>query len=69
MAVIQKRVGEKIRVLRRQRGLSQEKLAEMIKMDFTSVNELENGKRNPSLKTIHKIARALKVPVENLFRE
>ena len=67
MAVIQKRVGEKIRVLRRQRGLSQEKLAEMIKMDFTSVNELENGKRNPSLKTIHKIARALKVSVKDLF--
>ena len=67
MAVIQKRVGEKIRLLRRQRGLSQEKLAEMIKMDFTSVNELENGKRNPSLKTIHKIARALKVSVKDLF--
>ena len=68
MAVIQKRVGEKIRLLRRQRGLSQEKLAEMIKMDFTSVNELENGKRNPSLKTVNKIARALKVPVEDLFK-
>lgn len=67
MAVIQKRVGEKIRLLRRQRGLSQEKLAEVIKMDFTSVNELENGKRNPSLKTIHKIAGALKVSVKDLF--
>lgn len=67
MAIIQKRVGEKIRLLRRQRGLSQEKLAETIKMDFTSVNELENGKRNPSLKTIHKIARALKVSVKDLF--
>lgn len=67
MAVIQKRVGDNIKVIRRQRGLKQEQLAEMAKMDFSSINEIENGKRNPSLKTLNKIARALKVSPKDLF--
>jgi transcriptional regulator with XRE-family HTH domain len=68
MSVIQKKLAEKIRVLRKQQGLSQQELAVNINMDLTSVNEIENGRRNPSLKTIEKIARALKVPVFELFK-
>lgn len=67
MAAIQKRVGDNIKVIRRQRGLKQEQLAEMAKMDFSSINEIENGKRNPSLKTLNKIARALKVSPKDLL--
>ena len=67
MGTIQKRVGQNIKVKRRQRGLNQEQLAEMAKMDFTSINEIENGKRNPSLRTLNKIARALKVSPKDLL--
>ena len=64
---IQAQLGEKIRHLRKTQDLSQQKLAEMVKMDLTSINEIENGHRNPSLKTIGKIAKALKVSPKDLL--
>lgn len=67
MATVQQKLGEKIRRLRKGQGLSQESLAALVKMDLTSINEIENGKRNPSLKTIGKVARALKVSSKELL--
>ncbi len=40
--------------------MTQEQLAAEVGMDITSVNEIENGHRNPTLSTIVKIAKALK---------
>ncbi len=53
--------GSTVRELRKSRGLSQEKLAFEVGMDLTSINEIENGRRNPTLRTIVKIAQALGV--------
>jgi transcriptional regulator with XRE-family HTH domain len=50
--------GSRVAELRKSRGLSQEKLAFEIGMDLTSVNEIERGKRNPTLRTVVKIAQA-----------
>lgn len=50
--------GSRVAELRKGRGLSQEKLAFEIGMDLTSVNEIERGKRNPTLMTVVKIAQA-----------
>ncbi|OGH14562.1 MAG: hypothetical protein A3H50_01390 [Candidatus Levybacteria bacterium RIFCSPLOWO2_02_FULL_37_10] len=60
-----KKLGDKIRRTRKERNLTQEQLAELAKVDPKSIIDIEAGKRNPTLKTIHKIARALKVkPVD-----
>ena len=59
--------GSTVRELRKARGLSQEKLALEIGMDLTSVNEIERGKRNPTLMTIVKIAGALGVRPADLL--
>lgn len=68
MATITQKVGEKIRKLRRGMRLSQEQLAIKAKLDLTTISEIETGNRNPSVKTLHKIALALKVnPSELLF--
>jgi len=67
MASIYENLGSKIRQLRRRQNLSQEELAEKAKLDLTSVSEIESGLRNPSLKTLHKIALALKVAIPDLF--
>lgn len=67
MAVIQKQFGENLRKFRKRQGLTQEELAERVKMDFTTINKIENGKRNPSLKSMEKIARALKVSLKELL--
>ena len=67
MGTIQKKIGEKVKRLRQDRELTQQKLAEKIKMDITTINEIENGRRNPSVKTINKLARALKVNPSELL--
>ena len=58
---LKKRFGEKLRDLRRQRGLSQEQLGELASMDRTYVSGCERGERNPTLETISRLAYALKV--------
>ena len=68
MATIYKRVGENIRRLRRKSGLTQEELAELVGMNPKSIIEIEAGKRNPTLKTLKKIALALKVELSTLLQ-
>ncbi|MCL4417348.1 MAG: helix-turn-helix domain-containing protein [Actinobacteria bacterium] len=68
MATIYEKFGENVRKLRKERGLSQEKLAEMIKRDPRTVVAIESGKRNPTLNTIHKIAQALKISLLELLQ-
>ena len=61
MGTIYKKLGNNIKTIRKKDGLTQEKLAELSHMDPKSIIEIENGKRNPTLKTIKKISIALKV--------
>ncbi len=63
-----KKLGERIRNLRRQKGLTQEKLAEFSKVDPKSVISIELGKRNPTIKTLTKIAKALNTALETLIK-
>lgn len=59
--------GQRLRELRLERGLSQEKLGELAGLDRTYVSSAEAGRRNVSLKTIHKLAGALEVMPRDLM--
>jgi transcriptional regulator with XRE-family HTH domain len=61
------RVGRNVRVLRQQKGLTQEKLAFDSKIDLTYMGGIERGRRNPSLMVMVRIAAALDVPVTDLL--
>lgn len=61
------RLGSRIRELREQTGLSQEKFALKINMDRTYFSSVEGGKRNVSLINIKKIADGLNVTLSELF--
>jgi len=63
-----KTFGEKIRKIRTERGLSQEKLALLAGLHRTYIGAIERGERNVSFKNIVKIANALEVNLEDLFR-
>lgn len=67
MATVTQRFGHKIRKIREQKKISQQSLAAKAKLDLTTVNELEQGNREPMLKTIWKIANALEVKMSQLF--
>jgi transcriptional regulator with XRE-family HTH domain len=58
---------DRIRQLRKERGLSQVKLAVMADMDPATLNRLEQGKGNPNLKTLERVADALGVEVADFF--
>ena len=65
--MITEKVGNRIRELRNETGLSQEKLALKIGMDRTYFASVELGKRNIALKNIEKIANGLGVTLSELF--
>ena len=60
-------VGNRIRYLRKQKGLSQEKLALKAGMDRTYLAGVETGKRNATLTSLEKIGIALEIPLKDLF--
>lgn len=67
MATVREKLGKRIKQLRIKQGLTQEKLAESAKIDYSYLNLIESGKRNPSIKVVVKIARALRVSLSELF--
>ena len=58
---------QRVRMLREEQGLSQEKLAERAELHRTYIGMVERLERNPSLVCIHKIANGLGVDVKQLF--
>lgn len=64
-----KRLGGRIRELRIERKLSQEKLAFEAGLDRTYVSGVERGERNVSLVNLTKLAKALKVSLQELVAE
>lgn len=56
-------LGEAIRTLRTEAGLSQEQLAEAAGTDLTQVGGIERGIRNPSYTTLLRLAAALDTTV------
>ena len=63
-----KKFGDRIRKLRLEANLSQEKFALLIDMDRTYLASVENGKRNISLENIAKIANGFNITIEELFK-
>ncbi len=59
--------GAKVRDLRKEMGLTQEKFAYKVKLHPTYVAGIEAGLRNPTLMTIHKLAKGLKVTPAELL--
>ncbi len=56
-----------VRQLRKQAGLRQEDLARALGVSRQTVIAIENDKYNPTLELAMKIARRLKLPVEEIF--
>ena len=62
-------VGTRIRDLRDAKGWSQERLAEAAYVDRSYLAGIERGLRNPSIRSLLKIANALRVHMRDLFNE
>lgn len=67
MTIINKRLGERIRKLRENKELNQEETAYRAGLDYSYYNQIEMGKRNPSVKALSRIAKAIGVSLKELF--
>lgn len=67
--MITQKFGQRIKFLRNERGISQEKFALSIDMDRTYYASVESGKRNISINNIEKIAKGFNVSLKELFKD
>ena len=69
MDSIEIRFGNRVRMLRQEMQISQEKFALQIDMDRTYLASVEAGRRNISIRNIEKIANGLHVSLAELFSD
>lgn len=63
-----KKLGDNIRRIRLEKGLTQIELSKKLKVDRSYVSNVEQGKKNPTLTTIEKIANVLRVSTDELLK-
>ena len=66
---VSKQFGQRARVIRLKQGLSQGDVAKRLNVHRSYISGIERGIRNPSLKVIQRIAKALEVPMEKLIKD
>jgi transcriptional regulator with XRE-family HTH domain len=62
-------LGDKIKKMREERGLSQKEVASVADIDRGQYSRIETNKVEPSLTTLEKIASAFKADVEDFFKK
>jgi transcriptional regulator with XRE-family HTH domain len=67
LADITCRFGERLRAVRKEKGTTQEKLAENAGLSRNYVNDVERGRRNVTIRTVESLARALGVRMADLM--
>ncbi len=60
-------LGNRLREIRKEKGLTQEELASKVGIHPTYVGKLEIGKCNPSTKMLFRISRGLGVKLHDIF--
>lgn len=65
--VFHKKFGQRIRFLRKEKGMTQEQLSFEIDADNSYIANIENAHRDIPLSRVKKIAKALGVTLKDLF--
>jgi transcriptional regulator with XRE-family HTH domain len=62
------KVGQNLKKIRTEKGISQGDICRALDMDRAYISALENGKRNPTVATLEKIAKVLGISVDQLLK-
>lgn len=68
LSVTHRKLGERIKQLRKEKDMTQEDLAFKVEVDRSYMGFVERGEKNPTLDKLIKIANALTVSLSELFR-
>ncbi len=60
-------LGKRIKELRKEKNLTQERLAELIDIDTRNIIKIENGETFPRLKTLEKLLEVFQIGISELF--
>lgn len=64
---LKQELGEKIKRVRKKRGLTQEQLAELIDISSRNLSNIELGQNFPKAETLERILKSLDITTEELF--
>lgn len=67
MATLKQKFGKRLREIREQRRMSQERFAETLDISVDFLSLIERGRNAPSFETLDRIAKRLRVSVADLF--
>ena len=56
---LQQKIGNRIRILRESKGISQQNLAAVCNFEKANLSRIEAGRTNPTISTLYKISQAL----------
>ncbi len=62
------KLGKNLKRIRTEKGTTQGDIVRSLGVSRSFVSNIENGKTNPTLATIAKLAKALDVPIEELIK-
>jgi len=63
-------IAKNIRLLRKEKGFSQDRLSKEAEVAYNTIVKIESGENpNPTVNTLERIAKALGVSIEKLFKE
>lgn len=66
---ITKELGFRIRYYRKEKHITQEKLAEICSLHPTYIGQLERGEKNATVESIYRIAKGLNIPISRLLED
>ncbi len=65
--MLRKLIGERIRLIRKQKGITQEELAEKAQLMYQYISGVERGSRNISIDSLERIIDALEIETSQIF--
>lgn len=63
---LQIKIGERIRILRESKGITQQDLAAACNFEKANMSRIEAGRTNPTVSTLYKISQALGINISEL---
>jgi len=64
--LLQQKIGERIRLIRESKGISQQNLAAICNFEKANLSRIEAGRTNPTISTLYKISQALEITISEL---
>ena len=62
-------IGSRLKVIRNNKGMTQEQLSEMVGINSKYLSSIERGKENPTLNMIIKISESLDATIDDIFKD